>query len=226
MGKFSTLKDSIEEMRASPYEGETVGKKAKEGSKHLKEEFPSAVIINTVLAMRQKWRETAEPRLKKFKKNYPQVRSLDDLSQLVSSVSEEQFCKEALGIKITKMDFWRYKLLKELLAAFLDYKEKIGISDDWKAMEDWASKADVGSVEEDLIDKIDNAGLATVQNLRLCCGVDTSKPDDRVKNALRKIGLGNDVEIVELISELTGYSCAELDQIFWLWGESKGGVSL
>ncbi|RJS81194.1 hypothetical protein CW713_06605 [Methanophagales archaeon] len=36
------------------------------------------------------------------------------------------------------------------------------------------------------------------------------------KNTLKRIGLGSEVEICELISELTGYKCLELDQIFGL----------
>ena len=63
-------------------------------------------------------------------------------------------------------------------------------------------------------------GLATVQNLRMCLGIDTVKPDVHIKNALKKIGLGSEVEICELISELTGYKCIELDQIFWHWGRT------
>lgn len=54
-------------------------------------------------------------------------------------------------------------------------------------------------------------------------GVDTVKPDVHVKEALKELGYGNEVNLVELLSELTGYSCRELDQIFWNWDKSKKG---
>ena len=60
-----------------------------------------------------------------------------------------------------------------------------------------------------------------MQNLRLVCGIDTAKPDVHVKRALKEIGLGNEIEVVELISDLTGYSTVELDQILWHWDKNR-----
>ena len=90
MGKLSTLKDRIEEMRAIVHEGKTIGERANEESKNLREEFPSAVIINTVLAMRWRWKQVAEPRFKKFKKDYSQVRSLAGCGRIGADAGIEQ----------------------------------------------------------------------------------------------------------------------------------------
>jgi len=38
-----------------------------------------------------------------------------------------------------------------------------------------------------------------------------------VKKALKEIGLGNEVGVVELLSEVIRYSPLELDQILWYW---------
>jgi hypothetical protein len=104
-----------------------------------------------------------------------------------------------------------------MVKAFIEYQKENGFDSDKEAMMDWAIKCNLSQLEEDFIGKLNNVGLATVQNLRMCLGIDTIKPDVHIINALKKIGLGNEVEICELISELTGYKCIELDQIFWHW---------
>lgn len=174
-------------------------------------------IINTVLAMRQRWKETAEPRFVEYQKNYSHIKTLYDLDNLIGNLSESEFCKKILGMNITKNDNWRYNMLCDMVKAFIEYQKENGFDSDKEAMMDWAIKCNLSQLEEDFIGKLNNVGLATVQNLRMCLGIDTIKPDVHIINALKKIGLGNEVEICELISELTGYKCIELDQIFWHW---------
>ena len=112
-------------------------------------------------------------------------------------------------------------MLKAMVEAFIQYQKDGGFATDWDAMKDWADRFDVGNWKRDMIGRIPSVGLATIQNLRMCCGVDTVKPDVHIKNALEELGLGNDVNVVELLSELSGYSCIELDQIFWNWSKKR-----
>ena len=88
-------------------------------------------------------------------------------------------------------------------------------------MQNWARKFNIEDLENDVVGKIKSVGLATVQNLRFICGIDTVKLDVHVKEVLKEVGLGNEVEITGLISELIGYSCRELDQIFWYWNKYR-----
>ena len=217
--KIDFLKMQIENMKETVIENEnvTIWEIVK---KDIQEDWTSnhvEAIINTVLAMRQRWKETAEPRFVEYQKNYSHIKTLYDLDNLIGNLSELEFCKNVLGMNITKNDNWRYKMLCGMVKAFIEYQKENGFDSDKKAMMDWAIKCNLSQLEEDFIGKLNNVGLATVQNLRMCLGIDTIKPDVHIINALKKIGLGNEVEICELISELTGYKCIELDQIFWHW---------
>lgn len=217
--KTDFLKMQIENMKETVIENEnmTIGEIVK---KDIQEDWTSnhvEAIINTVLAMRQRWKETAEPRFVEYQKNYSHIKTLYDLDNLIGNLSESEFCKKILGMNITKNDNRRYNMLCDMVKAFIEYQKENGFDSDKEAMMDWAIKCNLSQLEEDFIGKLNNVGLATVQNLRMCLGIDTIKPDVHIINALKKIGLGNEVEICELISELTGYKCIELDQIFWHW---------
>jgi len=217
--KLDLIKKQIENMRGTVIAGknETIGETAK---KEIQEQWVNnhvEAIINTVLAMRQRWKETAEPRFTEYQRNYPHIRTLYDLDNLIKSTSEQEFCKKVLGITITKNNYWRYKMLNDMVKAFTEYQKDNGFNSDREAMMDWAKKCNLSQLEEDIVGRLNNVGLATVQNLRMCLEIDTVKPDVHIINALKNIGLGNEVEICELISELTGYKCIELDQIFWYW---------
>lgn len=221
MKKLGFIKTKIETMRETKiYEnGEetTVGQLSKANVRDLKVENAVLALINTTLAMRAKWYETAKPRVDAFETKYSNVKTLQDLLALMNSMSEKEFCEKVLNFRAHP----RYVILREMTEAFIDYQKKNGFSDDWLAMQDWAKKVDLKNLDKDIMGKIKRVGLATVQNLRLICGIDTVKPDVHVKESLKEIGLGNEVEVVELLSELTGYSCAELDQIFWYWDKNR-----
>lgn len=217
--KLDFSKKQIENMRETVIENEneTVGNIAK---KEIQEDWINnhvEAIINTVLAMNQRWKETAEPRFRKYQRNYSHIKNLYDLNTLIRSSSESDFCKKVLSTTITKNNYWRYKMLCDMLKAFIEYQKENGFNSDKEAMMDWAKRCNLSQLEKDVIGKIKYVGPATVQNVRMCLGIDTIKPDVHIKNALKKIRLGNEVEICELISELTGYKCIELDQIFWHW---------
>jgi len=217
--KLNLIMWQIENMRDTAIAGknETIGETAK---KEIQEQWVNnhvEAILNTVLAMRQRWKETAEPRFTEYQQNYSHIKTLYDLDNLIKSIPEQEFCKKVLGITITKNNYWRYKMLNDIVKAFTEYQKENGFNSDREAMMDWAKKCNLSQLEEDIVGRLNNVGPATVQNLRMCLGIDTVKPDVHIINALKKIGLGNEVEICELISELTGYKCIELDQIFWHW---------
>jgi len=224
--KADVLRQRIEEMcqtRIKDSRGRivTIGEIASKEAGSLEVKNSVVALISTVLAMRQKWEQTAQPRLEAFKTNYSQIKTLHDLKTLMESMDEREFCAEVLGIQVKKTPFWRYVMLKELINALTYHGKVRGFRDDWDAIQDWARAVDINDLQSDVVGKIKDVGLATVQNLRLTCGVDTVKPDVHVKKALKEIGLGNEVQVVELLSELTGYSRRELDQIFWYWDKSR-----
>ena len=217
--KLDFLKKQIENMRETVIKDKdrTIGVLAKETFQEPWVYNHVEAIINTVLAMRQRWNETAEPRFIEFQKNYSEIKTLYDLENLINSLSETEFCKKVLRFNIKQNDYWRYNMLRDMVKAFIKYQKENGLASDQEAMMDWANKCDLSKLEDDIIGRLNNVGIATVQNLRMCLGIDTVKPDVHIKNVLKEIGLGSEVEICELISELTGYKLLELDQIFWRW---------
>lgn len=218
--KVDIIKRKIEEMEKQVVfdKNTTVGDIAKNSIQENWVNNHVEAIINTVLAMRQKWKEAGEPRFEKYQEQFKQIDTLAQLDNLIKDKSEADFCKDVLGLNITKGDYWRYNMLCNMVNAFLGYQKEKGFSSDKEAMMDWARSCNLSKLENDPIGRLSNVGLATVQNLRMCLGIDTIKPDVHIISALKEIGLGNEVEICELISELTGRKCRELDQIFWNWG--------
>lgn len=176
-------------------------------------------LVNTTLVMNARM-SAMKPRFERFKSKFPDTMSVDDLARLIDSFNEAEFCKEVLDLNITKPDFRRYRMLKGMIAVFqeLDIYE-------------WAKNFDVIKRKSDPIFQIYNVGLATIQNLRICLKIPTLKPDVRVKKDLTKLGFNfrDDVEVIqicELISQHTGYSLFQLDQIFWYNNKSKDMVDL
>lgn len=222
-GKLEFLKEKIEEMRRTKIRNteKLIGDVAKEHLVSQWAETPAEVLINTALAIRQKWKETVEPRLRAFRRNYPNVRTIYDLERFADSMSEDDFCEKVFGMKIRERPNRRYKILRSMVKSFVQYQEEKEFTSDYEAMQDWAENCDLSNLEEDIIGRIPNVNIATVQNLRICLGIDTLKPDVHIRNSMKEIGLGNDVELAELISELTGYSPRELDQIFWYWDKNR-----
>lgn len=221
--RTENLIETIKKMQSTKIHDidETVGEMAKKGSQ---EEWTSnhvEAIINTVLAMRNRWNSFGEPRFEEYQCKYSHIDTLYKLKDLMNEHNEKDFCNKVLGFNITKDNNWRYEMLRDLIDAFIKYQQEMGLESDRDAMIKWAIEFDPSIIENDPVVKINNVGLATIQNLRLCLGIDTIKPDVHVKNALVKIGLGNEVQVCELISELTGVSCRELDQIFWIWGQNQ-----
>ncbi|WP_407281689.1 hypothetical protein V7O61_11805 [Methanolobus sp. WCC1] len=219
---IENLKEKIEEMQNTKISNseETILDKVKREQNDEWTENHVEAIVNTVLAMRQNWERTAEPRFVEYQKNYSHITSLEKMKNLIKGMDEKEFCNKVLGLNITTEHFWRYEMLQAMIDAFVEYQKENELESDKEAMLKWAKEFDYSN-ENDPIRSIKNVGIATVQNLRMCLGIDTVKPDVHVKNALKEIGLGNEIQICELISELTDISCRELDQIFWLWAKTN-----
>jgi hypothetical protein len=138
--KQDFLKEKIEEMRSTEIckTGELIREVAK---KHLVGQWantPAEDLLNTVLAIRQKWTETVEPRLDAFRRNYPNVKTIYDLKKLIDSMSEYDFCDKVFDMKIKETPNRRYEMLRGMVTSFIQYQEEKGFSSDLEAMKDWA----------------------------------------------------------------------------------------
>jgi hypothetical protein len=222
--EVSTL---VEEMRSQKYgDGRTLGEVARESAQGMEEETPAAVLVNTALSINWKW-SAAEKRVERFKTNYPNIRTFSDLNGLLESMNEVDFCKRAFYIT-AKPGNPKYKRLKNLLRGFIDFQREFGLGDDWETIQKWGQQVDVDNIAQDpLVKGRPGIGLATIQNIKIVSGFNTSKPDRRIVQVLEhrfKMNLGktaeklpNAVHKVEELSRMTGYKCIELDQLFWYW---------
>jgi hypothetical protein len=193
---------------------------ARESAQEMREDNPAAVIVNTALAMNWNWETHAKPRVKRFRREYPNVESFSDLRQLLDSMSEKDFCKRVLDLNITRSRNPRYGLLKALVDGFLRYKKAKRFANDWETIQKWGEHVDLYDLANDpVVGGVNGIGVATVQNIRIISGFNTSKPDRRVIEALKHLGIENPVQIVDLLSELTNIPSIELDQLFWYWLE-------
>lgn len=95
---------------------------------------------------------------------------------------------------------------------------------DYELMNNWAKNANIVTIKTDLIGKIPNIAVATFQHLRMSFGIDTVKPDQRVKEVLEyefKIPKTNSINyilVIEQIAKISGFKVIEIDQIFVKFG--------
>lgn len=196
-----------------------LGEFADNNVRNLKADSQAEAVMNTALAINWGWEKQALPRLEAFLKAYPEVRSLEDLRDLLVSMSPREVCNRLLRIHPSNPgQNSRYLRLKNLVNGLIRYKESTSARTWDEALMNWAERFD-GSPQDPLLG-LKHIGLATVQNLRLVLGLDTFKPDRQVLSVLRELGFGevddyDSVKIMKWISEVTGYRVVELDQLFW-----------
>ena len=93
-------------------------------------------------------------------------------------------------------------------------------------MNKWGATADLLNYKTDIIGSLPNVAIATFQHLRMVFGVDTIKPDQRVKEVLDfEFGLSrlsdvNTIKAVEQIAEISNFKVITIDQIFVQYGLS------
>ena len=95
---------------------------------------------------------------------------------------------------------------------------------DFDYLNKWAKNIDINNYKTDPIGKIPNVGIATIQHLRMIFGVNTIKPDQRVKQVLKfEFGIEklSDLKVIiamEQIAKITNLDVLFLDQMFVKYG--------
>ncbi len=183
-------------------------------------EKPAIIIIEIILAANRNYNKVVEPKIKNIEKNYPDLKSIEQLKNLMERKTEEEFF-EFWGHKDKK----KYNTLLLVIERFKSLKEKYkDIYDDYEVIKKWAETANKLDVKNDIFGSIPNISIATFQHLRMNFGIDTVKPDQRVKEVLEtefntgKINDLNGIIAVEQIASITKYKVIEIDQIFVKFG--------
>src|SRR6185312_7541211 len=119
----------------------------------------------------------------------------------------------------------KYTTLKNLLISIDKLKSQYpDITNDFELMNKWATTTDLLNRKNDLIGSIPNIGVATFQHLRMVFGVDTVKPDQRVKEVLdfefgcKRLSDEKAIKAVEQIANITGKKVITIDQILVKYG--------
>lgn len=183
------------------------------------ENYPAIIFLRVVLAANRKYNTHVEPHINRIIKEYPNLKSIQSLKNIVTSKSRDEFYK-----------FWGHKNLKKyntllnLIEATDQIRLKYKISDDYSLMYKWAEDVDIFNYESDLIGRIKNIAIATIQHLRMDFGINTVKPDQRVLEVLKRefeFKQVNQIKAIQLVEELAGISninVRELDLILVNYG--------
>ncbi len=117
----------------------------------------------------------------------------------------------------------KFNTLKSLLEQILIFGELHPALNDVSLMKEWAETSKLENRANDFLGGLKNVGIATFQHLRMTFGVDTVKPDQRVKEVLKnEFGVQcspeKAISAVEEIARITGNRVYVIDQIFVKYG--------
>ena len=120
----------------------------------------------------------------------------------------------------------KFDTLKSLVEQILIFGAVHPELNDVALMKEWAGTAKLENRTNDLLGRLKNVGIATFQHLRMTFGVDTVKPDQRVKEVLKnEFGIRPSPEkaifAVEEIARITGNRVYVIDQIFVKYGSGR-----
>ena len=183
---------------------------------------PAMGLICVVLAANRNYNSVVEPNLRRMKLEEPELKTFTQLSQIIQKKGQDEFYK-----------FWGHKDEKKFntLKNILTNIERIRINypnfkNDYDLTNLWAKNADILNHKQDIIGSIPNVGIATFQHLRMVFGIDTIKPDHRVKEVLNKeFGLSKltgqkAIIAAEQIAIIAKIKVINVDQIIVKYGSS------
>jgi len=228
----------LEDMRAKPmnpschgfelkFAGENIGQAAARGLQVLdKAKNAPIAVMSVVLAANRDYNKQVVKKIFAIKEN-PLYRSMkfDQLHKMMQKMNFVDF-DSVWG----HVDEKKYNTLKAIVKALLKFRKGHPDLSDLALMRKWAKQADLANRKQDVLGMIPNVGIATFQHMRMTFGVDTVKPDQRVKEVLnREFGLKltdtRAIQAVQEIAALAGQKTYEIDQIFVKYG-SGGYCSL
>lgn len=197
---------------------------AKDQIKKLEAKKNAAIaIIGIVLGANRKWETQVKCHIEKLKKIHPNL-TFNDLQIKFAEMDWKQF-QQFWGHRDEK----KYYALVNLVSQILEYSKKNPGINDLDLMKQWVREFDLemlhpkNSQYKNYPGSVPNLGIATFQHLRLTFGIDTVKPDQRVREVLckefgMKLSAKNAILAVEEIAEITGEKVKMIDQIFVKYG--------
>ncbi len=192
-------------------------KKQAENFKHEEGRNAAIIVMEVVLAAHRDFKKQVEANIQKVREKYPSL-TFKKLNGMLDKMDYEEF-KDVWGHK----DQEKYNTLKALVEEILKIQKNHPKLNDFETMKMWTEQADRKKRQNDCLGRIRNVGLATFQHFRIAFGVDTVKPDKRVREVLdrefgAKLSDKKAIDAVEEIAKIIGYKVIEIDQIFVKYG--------
>jgi hypothetical protein len=175
---------------------------------------PAAKVLDCVLSLNRKYQTFVVPRIDGFRKNYPNVKTLAELHDLVkASGGEVLFFRRELDY----YDDNRAISFANVLTYMRSISDAKDTSVQLKELKDWADKAQPKEYRQ--VD-IDGFGIAGFQYMRMLHGADTCKPDRHIvkyveENLGRRVSRLTAVELMEAAARHAGMSVREADRRIW-----------
>lgn len=177
-------------------------------------EATAGAVIDCVLSLNRKYDGFVVPRLKDFKRNHPQVRSIVQLAELMDSYPTPlDFSIEELRYR----DEDRARILREVVQFVCTIVQRSPTLPEEEVLKAWALQAEPHEAETLGIRGFKLAGF---QYLRIRFGADTTKPDKHIigfiADALnRRVSPYEALALLEAASKRLGHSVREVDSAIW-----------
>lgn len=190
-----------------------------EENQNPKDNQPAIIFLRVVLAANRKYNTHVKPNIDRIIEENPSLTTFKSLKILIESKSREEFY-EFWGHKNLK----KYNTLVNLIEATDQIRLKYNIQDDFKLMHKWAENIDIYDYESDIIGKIKNIAIATLQHLRMDFGINTIKPDQRVIEVLerefnfKKVNQIRAIKLVEEMANIYEITVRNLDLVLVNYG--------
>lgn len=169
---------------------------------------PVLICLDLVLSGRQHYGRVVEPRIAAFRQEWADIRSLEELKQLIATYGHEGF-----GTQV-----WRFRgrvsTLVKLVDWFLKYKSQHGLDDDLESVQHWARTWPGKRLP------LRDIGEVRTRYLRMLAGVDTVAPTPPIQQFVRDAVRhdATDEEIVRLVQRAAhrlGVRPVQLDHAIW-----------
>lgn len=188
------------------------------------------IIVDTVFSLRRRYLPMVRNVLRSFYQEFPEK----DLGRL-AKCNPSWLCRKftpnlSSNPNHSFSNISRWRNVVEIAKRFVEnYGDDINAIHEWAKNDKWARNAILLTYWGDAIVKgLKGIGISAIQYLRMQAGVDTIKPDIRVKEALSDLGIKyrsdyrNDSEVVQLCENLAkelGIKPKEFDFILWYYRE-------
>lgn len=176
-------------------------------------------VMEVLLAAHRGYEKQVRKHVIKMHQNFPGLTFKELKRKVDAAVDYEEF-KNVWGHK-DKTKFATLKAMSDCILPWLGTRDTV--QDDYAVMSEWAMSANLEGMNNDAIGRLKNVGIATFQYLRMTFGVDTAKPDQRVKDVLQrdfgwKVSQERAILIVERIAQILGKRTLFVDQVFVKYG--------